>query len=110
MHRVRPRDLPGLHELRPGRDPLPGPRGRQGRAPSPVRTARRATTSLSTRGPFVTQTLIAINVGVYLLQLLMGAGLSARTGWIYEHGVLVSTAIDSSGQVVGVAEETGGGS
>ena len=70
--------------------------------------ARRATTSLSTRGPFVTQTLIAINVGVYLLQLLMGAG-SARTGWIYEHGVLVSTAIDSSGQVVGVAEETGGG-
>ena len=34
----------------------------------------------------------------------MGAGLTARTGWIYEHGVLVSTAIDSSGQVVGVAE------
>ncbi len=34
----------------------------------------------------------------------MGAGLSASSGWIYEHGVLVSTAIDSSGQAVGVAE------
>ena len=34
----------------------------------------------------------------------MGASLSANSGWIYEHGVLVSSAIDSSGQVVGVAE------
>ena len=75
-----------------------------GRAPSPKRAARRAGTSLSMRGPYVTQALIGINVGVYLLQLLMGAGLSARTGWIYEHGVLVSSAIDSSGQLVGVAE------
>jgi membrane associated rhomboid family serine protease len=36
----------------------------------------------------VTYALIGINVGVYLLQLFMGAGLSASTGWIYEHGVL----------------------
>ena len=55
------------------------------------------------RGPYVTQALIGINVGVYLLQLLMGAGLSADR-LIYEHGVLVSSAIDSSGQLVGVAE------
>ena len=76
----------------------------KGRTSSPARTARRATTSLSSRGPFVTQILIGINVGVYLLQLVMGAGLSARAGWIYEHGVLVSSAIYSSGHVVGVAE------
>ncbi|MCI0636184.1 MAG: rhomboid family intramembrane serine protease, partial [Actinobacteria bacterium] len=55
-------------------------------------------------GPFITFTLIGLNVGIYLLQLLMGAGLSANSGWIYEHGVLVSSAIDSSGQLVGVAE------
>jgi membrane associated rhomboid family serine protease len=36
----------------------------------------------------ITYALIGINVGVYLLQLFMGAGLSASTGWIYEHGVL----------------------
>jgi membrane associated rhomboid family serine protease len=52
----------------------------------------------------VTYALIGINVGVYLLQLVMGAGLSASTGWIYEHGVLVSTAIGSDGQLIGVAE------
>lgn len=75
-----------------------------GRAPAPRQAARRAAATVSRRGPFVTQALIGINVGIYLLQLLMGAGLSARTGWIYEHGVLVSSAIDSSGQVVGVAE------
>jgi membrane associated rhomboid family serine protease len=75
-----------------------------GRAPAPKQAARRAAASVSRRGPFVTQALIGINVGVYVLQLLMGAGLSARAGWIYEHGVLVSQALDSSGQVVGVAE------
>ncbi len=52
----------------------------------------------------MTQALIAINVGIYLVQLAMGAGISASTGWIYEHGVLISSAIDSSGQLVGVAE------
>ena len=75
-----------------------------GKQAAPRRAARTASRSLSQYGSFVTFTLIGINVGVYLLQLVMGAGLSASTGWIYEHGVLVSTAIDSSGQAVGVAE------
>ncbi len=75
-----------------------------GSAPAARRAARRATGSFSLSGPFVTFTLIGINVGVYLLQLLMGAGINANTGWIYEHGVLISSALDSSGQVVGVAE------
>jgi membrane associated rhomboid family serine protease len=61
--------------------------------------------SISARGPIVTQTLIAINVGVFLVQLFMGADLMRTdSGWIYEHGVLVDQAIDSSGQVVGVAQ------
>jgi membrane associated rhomboid family serine protease len=75
-----------------------------GKVAAPRQTARKAARTLSTRGPYVTQALIAINVGIYLLQLAMGAGINANTGWIYEHGVLVTSAIDSSGQAVGVAE------
>jgi membrane associated rhomboid family serine protease len=73
-------------------------------APGARRVAKRASVSLSRGGPVVTQALIAVNVGIYVLQLLMGAGLSANSGWIYEHGVLVSTAIGSDGQLIGVAE------
>jgi len=75
-----------------------------GHAPAPKRASRRATFQLSSRGPIVTQVLIAINAGIFLLQLAMGAGMNANSGWIYEKGVLVASAIDSSGQVVGVAE------
>jgi membrane associated rhomboid family serine protease len=75
-----------------------------GAAPAARKATRRATTSLSRRGPFVTQGLIAANVGIYILQLLMGAGLSAQRGWIYEHGVLISRWIFVPPEVVGVAE------
>ena len=75
-----------------------------GRQAAPKRAARRAGRMLLHRGPFVTQALIAINVGVYVLQLAMGAGINANTGWIYEHGVLIVSAQDSSGAIVGVAE------
>jgi len=75
-----------------------------GRVAAPRRTTRRAAASLSRRGPFVTQALVAINVGIYFLQLVMGAGLTASSGWIYEHGVLVSSAIGSDGELIGVAE------
>jgi membrane associated rhomboid family serine protease len=56
-----------------------------GRAPAPRQAARRASRRISVAGPFVTQALIAINVGVYLLELLMGSTISANTGWIFEH-------------------------
>jgi membrane associated rhomboid family serine protease len=59
-----------------------------GRTAAPRRTARRATRSLSVEGPIVTQTLIAINVAVFLLELAMGAGVSVDSGWIFENGVL----------------------
>ncbi|MGH3064962.1 MAG: rhomboid family intramembrane serine protease [Gaiellaceae bacterium] len=68
-------------------------------------TARKTRASFSRSGPVVTFSLITLNIGVFLVQLLMGAALGTTdTGWIYEHGVLVSSAVDSSGQVVGVAE------
>jgi membrane associated rhomboid family serine protease len=76
-----------------------------GKAAGTHRMGRSAMRSVSARGPIVTQTLIAINVAVFLIQLFMGADLMRTdTGWIYEHGVLVDRAIDSSGQVVGVSE------
>jgi len=75
-----------------------------GKTATPRRAARRASVSLSRSGPIVTFALIGINVGVYLLQLLMGGQINGTGSWIYEKGVLVSTAVDSSGQVVGVAE------
>jgi membrane associated rhomboid family serine protease len=77
-----------------------------GRAPAPKRAARRATRTLDLRGPFVTQALIAINVGVYILQLAMGAGFNANSGWIYEKGVLVSRACTDASctKIIGVSE------
>jgi membrane associated rhomboid family serine protease len=51
----------------------------------------------------VTRTLIAINVLVYLAEIGQGAGVNANSGSIYEKGVLVSSAYDSHGHLVGVA-------
>ena len=78
--------------------------GVAGRASAPTRAARSASRSLDRYGPFVTFTLIGINVGVFLLELLLGGEINGTGNWIYEHGVLVDRAIDSSGQVIGVAE------
>jgi membrane associated rhomboid family serine protease len=75
-----------------------------GKTAAPRRAARTASRSLSAYGPFITFTLIGINVGVFLLGLLLGGELNGTGSWVYEKGVLVSSAVDSSGQVVGVAE------
>ena len=72
---------------------------------APRRAAASTIRTFGTRGPIVTQTLIAINVAVFLIQLFNGAELMRLdTGWIYENGVLVDQAVNSSGQLVGVAE------
>ena len=55
---------------------------------APRAAARRASRSLSLYGPFVTFTLIGINVGVFLLELLLGGQLNGTRNWIYENGVL----------------------
>ena len=62
--------------------------GGSGRPAAPKRVARRASRSLSQYGPFVTFTLIGINVGVYLVELLVGGRINGTGNWIYEHGVL----------------------
>src|ERR671934_241168 len=51
----------------------------------------------------VTKTLVGINVLVYLAELAQGAGINANSGSIYAKGVLVASAIDSHGHVIGVA-------
>jgi len=62
--------------------------GTGGRASAPTAAARRASRSLSQYGPFVTFVLIGINVGVFLLELLLGGQINGTGNWIYEHGVL----------------------
>jgi len=72
---------------------------------APRRAAASTIRTFGTRGPIVTQTLIAINIAVFLIQLFNGAELMRLdTGWIYENGVLVDQAVNSSGQLVGVAQ------
>jgi membrane associated rhomboid family serine protease len=76
-----------------------------GGAKAPRRAATNTIRRLSWSGPVVTQTLIAVNVAVFLIQLFNGAELMrTNSGWIYENGVLVDQAVNSSGQIVGVAE------
>ena len=59
----------------------------------------------SSRSPgMVTKALIAIIVGIYLLQLAGGAPMNANAGWIYEHGALFIRGIDSSGALVGLGQ------
>ena len=75
-----------------------------GKTAAPRRAARSTARSLSRYGPYVTFTLIGLNVAFFVLELATGGQLNGTGSWIYEKGVLVSTAVDSSGQVVGVAE------
>src|ERR687887_1127515 len=54
--------------------------------PRTVRMATAATRAgLEGHGYLVTKILIAVNVGVYLLQLGLGAGVNADSGWIFDH-------------------------
>jgi membrane associated rhomboid family serine protease len=42
----------------------------------------------ASRPGIVTTTLIAVNVGIYLLQLAGGASINGNSGWIFQHGAL----------------------
>jgi membrane associated rhomboid family serine protease len=66
-----------------------------------VRTVRRA--GYEGQGAVVTKLLVALNVGIYLAELAGGAGINAQSGWIFDHGALVSSAIYSDGTPAGVA-------
>jgi membrane associated rhomboid family serine protease len=54
-------------------------------------------------GAKVTRALIGINVGVYVAELATGGGVNGIGSTIYEKGVLIASAFDSSGHLVGVA-------
>jgi membrane associated rhomboid family serine protease len=87
-----------------------------GKVAAPRRAARSTIRSFSSSGPVVTQTLIGINVAVFVLELLLGGTLNGVGSWIYEHGVLVARAqvlpggdiipglVDPSLPTIGVAE------
>jgi membrane associated rhomboid family serine protease len=64
-----------------------------GKTAAPRRVARRTSASLSLSGPIVTFTLIGINVGVYLLELLLGGQFNGTGNSIYENGVLFGPAV-----------------
>jgi membrane associated rhomboid family serine protease len=59
-----------------------------GKARGPAKVVQNVRSPLTTRPGIVTTTLIAINVGIYLLQLAGGASINASSGWIYQHGAL----------------------
>jgi membrane associated rhomboid family serine protease len=44
--------------------------------------------STSRRPHVITTALIAVNVGIYFLQLAGGASVNANSGWIFQHGAL----------------------
>src|SRR6266516_1538896 len=59
--------------------------------------------SLEGVGAKVTRALIAVNVAVYVAELATGGGINGTGSRIYEKGVLIANAFDSSGHLVGVA-------
>ena len=62
--------------------------GVSGPSGAPTRVARQASRKLDRYGPFVTFALIGVNVGVFLMELLLGGRINGTDNWIYENGVL----------------------
>src|ERR671936_1111451 len=54
-------------------------------------------------GAKVTRALIGINLAVYIAELATGGGIDGIGSTIYEKGVLIATAVDPSGHLIGVA-------
>lgn len=75
-----------------------------GSGPGPARVAARARRmTLGGTAGLVTKTLVGLNVGIYLVQLAMGAGFDADSGWIFTHLALIGDAVYSTGEPAGVA-------
>jgi membrane associated rhomboid family serine protease len=64
-----------------------------GKTSAPRQAARRTARSFSTSGPIVTQALVALNIGVFLAELLLGGQLNGTGNRLYEHGVLFGPAV-----------------
>ena len=96
---VRPPDLPRLHDVRAGRDPLPRPLG-QGAGRASRRAERAAAHGPQPGGRH--DDAGRDQRRRLPLQLAAGATVNSNSGWIYEHGALFIQARDSSGQIVGL--------
>ena len=64
-----------------------------GKTAAPRRAARTATRSLSAYGPFITFTLIGVNVAVFVIQLALGSGLRPEADWIFRNGALLGPLV-----------------
>ena len=72
--------------------------------PQGVQRVRAAATGIGARRPnLVTMILIGINLAVYALELALGGSINGTGNWIYDHGVLVRSAVYSNGAPAGVA-------
>ena len=75
--------------------------GRPTSAPARMtRTVRRA--SYAASGSIVTRVLVGLNVAIYLAELAGGARVNANSGWIFDHGALVVSALYSDGSPAGL--------
>jgi membrane associated rhomboid family serine protease len=72
-----------------------------------VRKVAQQAENVTTRGGRVphpvTIALIAVNVGIYVLELALGGSQDGTNNWIYDHGVLVASAQYSDGTLAGVS-------
>jgi len=64
-----------------------------GEAQGPARVVQRVQTSTTRKVGWVAKGLVALNVGIYLLQLAQGAPLQANAGSIFVNGALYGPAV-----------------
>ena len=65
------------------------------------RTAHR--TAFESAGAYVTKTLVALNVGIYLLELALGGTVNGQGNKIFEKGALLASGQYADGSLAGVA-------
>jgi membrane associated rhomboid family serine protease len=83
--------------------------GKRSGPPRPVRSVQRTAARrgfvITAGDAIVTKILVAVNVLVYLAELAGGSGVNGNSGWIYEHGALVSSGVYANGHLAGVAHD-----
>jgi membrane associated rhomboid family serine protease len=75
----------------------------QGVAKVTTAAGRAVTGTGSRRVNLVTMILIGINLSVYALELALGGSFNGLNNWIYDHGVLIRSALYANGTPAGVA-------
>jgi membrane associated rhomboid family serine protease len=78
--------------------------GREPARPAVQRRVRAARSGTMSQAGLVTRILIGVNVAVFLVNLAQGASLGRNGGSLFENWLLIAQAVDSNGDLVGVAE------